>query len=498
MSDRRLTFIVPVAAIRPPLWRIATCEVWELEVSRRHALQQEQPSHLPLVAELLETLQLTPESAEAQAEAHAQEADLMYKNMENVGAPPHVLDRFAEHRRLMVLQTKSAAFRQGKKLPVFILVDGALRWHVAVERGQETLFITAPAKAAQILQAWAQPTSYQADVVDTQLSLPKSSSPSAIVPTVMSTATLGAQYNYLSHVSSPMTLADRVFLLQSWYEGVLQSCNDLSVRAALEIELSWTNVLRLVLHSVVKHKGGKITLGTRLLKLALQGEKLLRKLNSLTSNLKLPGGSEYSFLIPPALSIIVAPCTSKPHHEETLLRDVSDFVMCAIETTGNSSTRILTGHILRRRCQEELSSAVDVESVHSASERNWTLSISCFESICTAVRLAKTMPGSFSATFESGAVVSGVEIALMLLSSLMNLDVDDIRGREKARVPSVWKLTRVTKTQLPPKSDLVRAVIDVCATALQQGAPLLDVCSRVSHMKVVVGAARYVLGKTVG
>ena len=511
--------VVPVAAVRPPLWSRATREVWETEVQRRGALQESQLEHIPLVADTVENMGYTPEEAEAEAVAHACDALQMLQEVQAANAPPHVVKRFAEHHRLMCLQTADSSFREGCPLPFLILVDGAHRWHVAVQSGEQTVVVSAPPGAVPLLEMWrhrARSRERERSGDDgfgvpppsraRQAELPRSKNreietapvrrghpASELHPFWQSSASgtgsarrncahaasgaLGAHYNYLSHVSSPMSLADRVFLLQSWYISVVDAPVDSDQRRQVKGMLFAKSVHRLLLYSISRYRNGAVTLGPRLQSEAQHGKAIAGRVRTFLPPQELR--DEYCMELPPAIAAIVAPTSSNPR--ETLMKDEWPMVQCAMFTMSTPASRLLAGHILRSEEGKD-SEAVDVDEddagdaggvggplmppgARTPAEHSWSFRLNSFECIHSAASLCNENLPQRAAQGEDGLARGGThrifgstETALTILSSIRRVEVVDLRLAKGFHFQSERKYSRVYRNHMPSGGCLYAAL----------------------------------------
>ena len=500
-DEVRVQVSVPLASVRPPLWRTATREVLETELERRVAARTAHPSHLPLLGEPLRYRGLTPEEAESAARRHLREAEKMVSDAESMNAPGHVVERFRSHAKFMRLQTGESEFRKDKPLPVFILIDGAHRWHVAVSRAEKTIYLSLP-RCKEVLDSVVQRLNPQDSLpVD---GVPEDAFPASDYGAPESTER-GARVNYISHLSSPMTYADRVFLLQSWYLGTLDDCEVDSHREVLRLFLRRAAIGRLLALAVREFKGGELreldgyTEGLE--EKAGEGQKLLDEARDLVFAFNADGSSKAPFRLPPIDVILVAPTASKP--KQSLLRGLDVLINCAIWSVNSPASRILMGHALRTEGEAGRSWHPFQRSsgsiVPSAATGTWTM---CLNSLDTLYKMSTSMDKDIMTSVENvlgdSTHITAVDMVLMTSSAIGGVEVRDLRLDDDFPKLHGGKYVRLFENHFPEKHVLLKSIIEVALTTWLQGAPFGELCKRLSRMQVVVGNARLGLGDSTG
>ena len=501
----RVQVTVPIASVRPPLWRTATREVLETELQRRVAARTEHPSHLPLLGEPLRYRGVTAEEAEAEALRHLREAQDMLRDAESMNAPEHVLDRFRSHAKFMRLQTGESEFRKDKPLPVFILIDGAHWWHVAVSRGEQTIFLSLP-RCKEVLNGAVQDLHPQGASSHVRSGgVPEDACPASDHGAPESTER-GARVNYLSHLSSPMTVADRVFLLQSWYLGTLDGCEDDSRRTALRDFLVPYVIKNLLALAVREYKDGELceleaykkTLSTK----ADLGQKAVDRAREEMFAFHADGSrKKVPFRLPPIDVVLVAPTASKPR--QSLLRAQDVLVNCAIFSATPAPSRILMGLALRAEHDTgRTSSGAPPPNSRSlvagpAATGTWTISVNGLDSMSRFLSsMDKDVLAAVDVVLGGSTLLTAVDMALMMTSAVRGIEARDLRWEQDFAKGHGGgrKYVRVYEHHCPEKAVLLKSVVEVALTAWLRGAPFGEICKRLTRTQVVVGNARLGLG----
>ena len=504
-SPKRTLLVVPLSAVRPPLWETATREVLESELQRRGCIQEALASHIPFFADHVMSFGMTPEEAETKAVAAVREAEQMLKQVEDAGSPSSVVLRFKEHLGLMRMQTAEAPFRAGKPFPHLVLVDGAHRWHIAVRSGEDKMYVSVPTHAlaaycAQYRHDGHDEAEPYADAGLRDEHIRDNAGRlhvEAAADEVMKSTGLGIHCNYVSHTSSPMTVADCVFSIQSWFQGAVQACTgDVS---DFKRQMTPHAVAQLVVYSASLYKDGSIRLGTEQKRLA----KFARRKWSALSAAAFPQAARNGklLILPHALSVIVPPSASRPF--ESIRGDVEDLVYCAVQNCGTPMSRVLVGFVLRGVGRDLVEEVVDVDVKSSFRDRCWSLPLKTTNCVRVATAagadFAKEITETRNPPKPSCRGPLGIpELTLMLCASVQSLIVEDLCLVEGVHVHQARKKKSLFAYNLPRKDVLMKAIISVCLQELHDGAPLGKLCTRLEKMKAVSGSARLAMGQTVG
>ena len=441
---------------------------------------------------------MTPEQAESEAVCQLREAEKMLKDVESMNAPDHVLERFRSHARLMKLQTAESDFRRGEPLPIFTLIDGAHRWYIAVSRNEESIHLSLPrCKELEVsrVRDWNPIESLCVDV-DKDDAYPEWE---CCAPEATSR---GARVNFLSQVNSPMTFADRVFLLQSWYLGTLDEIAEDWRRDSLRVFLKRSVILHLLAHAVREYENGalcRLPEYQRMVDWAEEGQKALDRGNLLCSGGTRGGSRRPVLRLPPIDAVLVAPSAITPHR--TLIRRIEFLVNCAIPTAKSPVSRILIGHALRTgsgpgRDRGVLGAIPSAAAV--AATGSWTMSFITLQSLSRMLILSNELTASVERVLGDSSCMTALDVALMVASAVGEVEVCDLRLGDDFPKVLGRKHVRVLDLHFPEKTQLLKSVVEVAISAWLQGAPFGEICSRLSSMRVVVGNARLGLGHTMG
>ena len=241
-SDGGALLTLPVAAMIPAPWKQATREVHRDEVEWRAGQVKNagELDNVGIVVWPVEALGMTPGEAEAVADDQLAEATRMLKALERAEAPSQFIERFHDHVEYMQWQTRGSEGRQGATgPPKYVIVNGTHRWFVALKSNVTTLRVflvvpenresylrghsgrttggSTPAEPAELGVAHNNDASRGGGLVDlgvAETCVPLSDA--EVCSNKVKGPGVGAIYNYLSHVVTRTSPADRVFTLQSW------------------------------------------------------------------------------------------------------------------------------------------------------------------------------------------------------------------------------------------------------------------------------------------